>query len=107
MMKNYRENPPQEIAGEKVVKIKDFKLLEQKKLENGKWVNEKIEMPLNATSNVLQYFTEGGLKVSVRPSGTEPKIKFYFYSRQETRDKALEVNAVIRDAVLEAIRKVD
>ena len=35
-------------------------------------------MPLNATSNVLQYFTEGGLKVSVRPSGTEPKIKFYF-----------------------------
>ena len=48
------------------------------KWENGKWVNEKIEMPLNATSNVLQYFTEGGLKVSVRPSGTEPKIKFYF-----------------------------
>ena len=77
-MKNYRENPPQEIAGEKVVKIKDFKLLEQKKLENGKWINEKIEMPLNATSNVLPYFTEGGLKVSVRPSGTEPKIKFYF-----------------------------
>ena len=35
-------------------------------------------MPLNATSNVLQYFTDGGLKVSVRPSGTEPKIKFYF-----------------------------
>ena len=78
MMVNYRNNPPQEIAGEKVVKIKDFKLLEQQKLENGKWVNEKIEMPLNATSNVLQYFTEGGLKVSVRPSGTEPKIKFYF-----------------------------
>ena len=78
MMKNYRENPPMEIAGEKVIKIKDFKLLEQKKWENGKWENEKIEMPLNATSNVLQYFTEGGLKVSVRPSGTEPKIKFYF-----------------------------
>ena len=78
MMKNYRENPPMEIAGEKVIKIKDFKLLEQKKWENGKWENEKIEMPLNATSNVLQYFTEGGLKVSVRPSGTEPKLKFYF-----------------------------
>ena len=78
MMVNYRANAPKEIAGEKVIKIKDFKLLEQQKLENGKWVNEKIEMPLNATSNVLQYFTEGGLKVSVRPSGTEPKIKFYF-----------------------------
>ena len=78
MMVNYRNNPPQEIAGDKVVRIKDFKLLEEKKWVNGKWENEKIEMPLNATSNVLQYFTEGGLKVSVRPSGTEPKIKFYF-----------------------------
>ena len=78
MMVNYRNNPPQEIAGQKVVRIKDFKLLDEKKLVNGKWENAKIEMPLNATSNVLQYFTEGGLKVSVRPSGTEPKIKFYF-----------------------------
>ena len=78
MMKNYRENPPLEIAGEKVCLIKDYKILEQKKLVNGKWESEKFEMPLNATSNVLQYFTEGGLKVSVRPSGTEPKIKFYF-----------------------------
>ena len=78
MMKNDRENPPMEIAGEKVCLIKDYKTLEQKKLVNGKWENEKFEMALNATSNVLQYFTEGGLKVSVRPSGTEPKIKFYF-----------------------------
>ena len=78
MMVNYRNNPPQEIAGEKVVCIKDYKSLELQKLVNGNWIKEKIEMPLNATSNVLQYFTEGGLKVSVRPSGTEPKIKFYF-----------------------------
>ena len=78
MMKDYRNNPPQEIAGEKVVRIKYFKLLKQQDLKDGKWVESAIEMPLNATSNVLQYFTEGGLKVSVRPSGTEPKIKFYF-----------------------------
>ena len=78
MMVNYRANAPKEIAGEKVVKIKDFKLLKQQELKDGKWVESPIEMPLNATSNVLQYFTEGGLKVSVRPSGTEPKIKFYF-----------------------------
>ena len=78
MMVNYRNNPPQEIAGEKVVKIKDFKTLKQCELKDGKWIESAIEMPLNATSNVLQYFTEGGLKVSVRPSGTEPKIKFYF-----------------------------
>jgi phosphoglucomutase len=78
MMVNYRNNPPQEIAGEKVVKIKDFKLLKQQDLKDGKWVESDFDMPLHATSNVLQYFTEGGLKVSVRPSGTEPKIKFYF-----------------------------
>ena len=78
MMLNYRTNPPQEIAGEKVVKVKDFKTLIQRELINGEWVETPITMALGATSNVLQYFTEGGLKASVRPSGTEPKIKFYF-----------------------------
>jgi phosphoglucomutase len=78
MMVNYRQNPPKEIAGEKVVKIKDFQLSEQQELVDGEWRKSEIKMALNAKSNVLQYFTEGGLKVSVRPSGTEPKIKFYF-----------------------------
>ena len=78
MMVNYRQNPPKEIAGEKVVKIKDFLLSEQQELVDGEWRKSEIKMALNAKSNVLQYFTEGGLKVSVRPSGTEPKIKFYF-----------------------------
>ena len=78
MMVNYRQNPPLEIAGEKVVKSKDFKTLVQRELVNGEWVETPIVMALNATSNVLQYFTEGGMKISVRPSGTEPKIKFYF-----------------------------
>jgi phosphoglucomutase len=78
MMVDYRNNPIAEIDGEKVIKIKDFKLLKQRELKDGKWVESDFDMPLHATSNVLQYFTEGGLKVSVRPSGTEPKIKFYF-----------------------------
>ena len=78
MMVNYRQNPPVEIAGDKVVKTKDFKTLVQRELVNGEWVETPITMALNATSNVLQYYTEGGLKISVRPSGTEPKIKFYF-----------------------------
>ena len=78
MMVNFRQNPPMEIAGDKVVKTKDFKTLVQKELVNGEWVETPITMALNATSNVLQYYTEGGLKISVRPSGTEPKIKFYF-----------------------------
>lgn len=78
MMINYRENPITEIAGEKVVRTKDFQLSKERELVNGQWVEKDIHMALEAKSNVLQYFTEGGLKVSVRPSGTEPKIKFYF-----------------------------
>ena len=72
MMENFRKNPPTELAGEKVVLSKDFKTLKQ---TDGAGKVSDIDMP--ATSNVLQYFTEGGIKVSVRPSGTEPKIKFY------------------------------
>ena len=73
MMKNFRENPMKEIDGSPVVLIKDFQLLEQKDMTTGKI--DKIDMP--TTSNVLQYYTEDGTKVSIRPSGTEPKIKFY------------------------------
>ncbi len=78
MMADYRTNPVQTIAGSKVVKRKDYQSLQEQRLENGEWHTYPIEMALGATSNVLQYFTEDGLKVSVRPSGTEPKIKYYF-----------------------------
>ncbi|MBQ3635642.1 MAG: phospho-sugar mutase [Bacteroidales bacterium] len=74
LMKSYRENPPATMGGSKVVIVKDYKSLEAKDLRTGKIT--KIDMP--EPSNVLQYFTEDGSKVSVRPSGTEPKIKFYF-----------------------------
>jgi phosphoglucomutase len=79
MMKNFRENPQKEIAGSPVVTIKDFQSLEELDVKTGKIT--KLEMP--ATSNVLQYYTEDGTKVSIRPSGTEPKIKFYI----EVHDK--------------------
>ncbi|MBR4130788.1 MAG: phospho-sugar mutase [Bacteroidaceae bacterium] len=72
MMENYRNNPITEIAGSKVVMAKDFKTL---KARDGEGKEIALDMP--ATSNVLQYFCEDGTKVSVRPSGTEPKIKFY------------------------------
>lgn len=78
MMVNYRQNPPQVIAGEKVIRTKDFDALVERTLVNGKWEEKPIHMLLGAKSNVLQYFTDGGLKISVRPSGTEPKIKYYF-----------------------------
>ena len=72
MMEDFRKNPPTEIGGAKVCVWKDFRSLEQK---NADGTTSKIDMP--ATSNVLQWFCEDGTKISVRPSGTEPKIKFY------------------------------
>lgn len=73
MMKNFRNNPPKEIGGSPVVTIKDYDKLTVTDVKNGNV--DKLDMPV--TSNVLQYFTADGSKISVRPSGTEPKIKFY------------------------------
>ena len=78
MMENFRKNPPREIAGSKVVSAKDYKTLVETS-RDGK--TTKIDMP--EPSNVLQWFTEEGTKVSVRPSGTEPKIKFYIEVKGE------------------------
>lgn len=72
MMDNFRANPPREIAGSPVVKVKDFKTLKE---TDGNGNSTELQMP--EPSNVLQWFTADGTKVSVRPSGTEPKIKFY------------------------------
>ena len=72
MMSDFRQNPPTELGGSKIVLWKDYKTLEGK---NADGTVEKLDMP--DTSNVLQWFCEDGTKVSVRPSGTEPKIKFY------------------------------
>ena len=80
MMENYRNNPPKEIAGSKVAISKDFQTLQQTD-SNG--VVTKLDMP--ETSNVLQWFCEDGTKVSVRPSGTEPKIKFYLEVKGEMK----------------------
>ena len=72
MMENYRNNPPTQLAGSPVKTMKDFKSLKST-CSCGKVCD--IVMP--DTSNVLQFYAEDGTKVSVRPSGTEPKIKFY------------------------------
>ncbi len=72
LMKAFRENPPKELGGSKVCVWKDYKTLEERKADGSV---EKLNMP--TTSNVLQWFCDDDTKVSVRPSGTEPKIKFY------------------------------
>ncbi|MGM0545294.1 MAG: phospho-sugar mutase [Bacteroidota bacterium] len=72
MLRNYRENPPAKLAGSEVVTIKDYKTQISKNIKTGE--TEDITLP---ESNVLQFFTKDGTIVTVRPSGTEPKIKFY------------------------------
>ena len=73
MMQGYRSNPPSSIAGSKVITLLDYQLQKGTNLVTGEaWT---IELP---KSNVLQFITEDGSKISARPSGTEPKIKFYF-----------------------------
>ena len=102
MMKNYRENPPKEIAGSKVATIKDFKTLKMTDVGTGTITD--LDMP--ATSNVLQFFTEDGTKISVRPSGTEPKIKFYIEVRGEMKTRADYAQADEKaDEKINAVRK--
>ena len=72
MMEQYRKEPPQMINGQKVVLVKDYQLSIEKHIEKG--TTATIDLP---KSNVLQFITADGSKISARPSGTEPKIKFY------------------------------
>lgn len=94
MMKNYRSNPPMSLAGSKVVYIRDFQLLQELNVLTG----AKFPIPFSTTSNVLQYITEDGTKVSVRPSGTEPKIKFYVEVQSQMKD-ASEYKSCINTAI--------
>ncbi|MBO4500136.1 MAG: phospho-sugar mutase [Bacteroidaceae bacterium] len=100
MMEQFRANPPKSLAGLPVVLVKDFKLMKQ---TDGKGVVSALSMP--EPSNVLQYFTSEGDKVSIRPSGTEPKIKFYFEAKgvmaspdsfDDSKTKALHKIELIR-----------
>lgn len=101
MMENFRSNPPKEIGGSKVVLAKDYKTL---KATDGEGNVTDIDMP--ETSNVLQYFTEDGTKISVRPSGTEPKIKFYIEVKGEMGcHKCFDSANAAAEEKVEAVRK--
>ncbi len=101
MMVDFRENPPKEIVGSKVVKINDY--LKSETLDVVTGAVTPIE---EDKSNVLQWFTEDGTIVSVRPSGTEPKIKFYFGVKAPLASVA-EFDAVLAqlDGKIEAIKE--
>ena len=101
MMKNFRSNPPKELGSSVIDVYKDFQSLEIIKADGSK---EKMDMP--DTSNVLQWFCTDGTKVSVRPSGTEPKIKFYLEIK-DTMNSASDFPACEQRAAvkIEAIKK--
>ena len=103
MMVDYRQNPPKSILGSPIVKILDYKTLEE--IDTATSERKAIE-GIDDKSNVLQWLTEDGTKVSVRPSGTEPKIKFYFgvKTKLESVDK-FDETLVALDQKIEAIKK--
>jgi len=105
MMEGYRQSPPVTIDGEAVVTLLDYELQLGKNLQTG--ATWKLNLP---KSNVLQFITAKGSKISARPSGTEPKIKFYFSVNTELKDRASfdskyqmlqeKINGIIKDMQL-------
>ena len=102
MMLDFRKDPPKTLLGSRITEIRDYKLGVSKDMTFG--VDTVINLP---KSDVLQFFTEDGIKVSVRPSGTEPKIKFYF-SMNEPLDNINELSGVEQelDENLEQLAKL-
>lgn len=96
MMEGYRLDPPKEIAGSKVAEIWDYEMKTKRNLLNG-----AVEDLKTHKSNVLQFFLEDGSKISARPSGTEPKIKFYFSVNEPLPDtsKFDEVLARLKERI--------
>ena len=91
MMKWFRENLPSEVAGAKVEKVIDY-------------INGYEDIP---PQNAIRLFLNNGSWFAIRPSGTEPKIKFYFYSNRDTRENALKTNAAIKDEIFSLINSVE
>ena len=104
MMETYRNNPPVSINNSKVVKINDYETLLSTDCLTGK--KTKIDL---LRSDVLQFFLEDGSKISVRPSGTEPKIKFYFSvnTKLGSADKFEETNKLLDDRIDGIIRDMN
>jgi phosphoglucomutase len=103
MMENYRANPPKTVNGQAIVRIKDYKTLQDKDLISGEVV--EIHLPV---SDVLQLFLEDGSKITMRPSGTEPKIKFYFSvkAKLENNQSLAETTKVLDEKLANILRGI-
>ncbi len=104
MMDNFRNNPPKEINNSKVVIVNDYLKQIAYNLVDGS--ESVIELP---SSNVIQYFTEDGSKITMRPSGTEPKIKFYFGVKGEINDVSEfnKVNTELKSKIEDIIKSLN
>ena len=104
MMDDYRNKPPLKINGSKLIQIKDYLLQKEMNVLTGE--EKVIDLP---KSNVLQFFLEDGSKISVRPSGTEPKIKFYFSVRADFSDssKFEETKAFLTKRIQDIIKDMN
>ncbi len=91
MMKWFRENIPSQVAGARVEKVIDY-------------INGYEDIP---PQNAIRLFLDNGSWFAIRPSGTEPKIKFYFYSNRDSRENALKVNAKIKEEIFSLINSVE
>jgi phosphoglucomutase len=102
MMVDFRENPPKELAGSKVTEVKDYQEQTCLYLEENR-ISPMAEIP---KSNVLIYYTEDGSKICIRPSGTEPKIKFYFSVKGKINSESeFKEKLVTLDEKIEQIKK--
>ena len=102
MMEDYRNNPPQSIDGVKVIKIKDYKISEEKSLQTN--TVKKIDLPL---SDVLQFILEDKSVITVRPSGTEPEIKYYFSVHKTLNNRTeMDKTTTLLDQKIDRIMEV-
>ncbi|RSL34657.1 phospho-sugar mutase [Salibacterium salarium] len=100
LLKAFRNHPPKTISGEKIAVIEDYQMQERFYVKDGS--KETIELPV---SNVLKYITEDGAWFCIRPSGTEPKIKFYFGVHELESEKAKDKLSELKTAVMEEVHK--
>jgi len=98
ILSDFRSNPPKEIAGKRVLVIEDYQSSNRVLVESGE--QEEITLP---KSNVIKYKLENGAWICLRPSGTEPKIKFYFGVKEETMEESVKVLEEVRRGVIERV----
>ncbi|MED3652201.1 phospho-sugar mutase [Heyndrickxia sporothermodurans] len=101
ILNTFRQNPPTEIAGLRVAAVEDYQMSERKNLLTEETTN--INLP---KSNVLKYYLEDGSWFCLRPSGTEPKAKFYFGVKADSMEKSQELNKKLQDDVMELVRRM-